>query len=86
MTIPVSTGPFRVSYTVGSHHSRRSYVFYFFLRCLKEHPANVFVVLLVFLLFKALLATLPTRFDVLGAAMIIVCLSLVAREGIEPPT
>ena len=57
-------------YTVGSHHSHRPYIFYFFLRCLKVLPANVFVVLLVFLLFNALLATLPTRFDVLGAAMI----------------
>ena len=71
---------------MGLRHSRRLYIFYFFLRCLKEQPANVFVVLLVFLLFKALLATLPTRFDVLGAAMIIVFRSLVAREGIEPPT
>ena len=40
---------------------------YFFLLCLKELPARVFVVLLLFLLLNALLATLPTLFDVLGA-------------------
>ena len=42
-------------------------IFYFLLRCLKELPASVFVVLLVFLLLNALLATLPTLLDVLGA-------------------
>ena len=41
-------------------------LFYFFLLCLKEQPARVFVVLLVFLLLNALLATLPTLFEVLG--------------------
>ena len=44
---------------------------YFLLRCLKEHPARVFVVLLVFLLFNALLATLPTLFEVLGTLAIV---------------
>ena len=57
---------------------------YFFLRCLKVLPARVFVVLLVFLLFNALLATLPTLFEVLGALAIVQ--SLVAGEGLEPPT
>jgi hypothetical protein len=37
------------------------------LRCLKAEPANVFVVLLVDLLFNALLAFFATLLDVLGA-------------------
>jgi hypothetical protein len=49
-------------------------LFYFFLLCLKELPASVFVVLLVFLLLNALLATLPTLFDVLGAFAIFLSL------------
>ena len=49
-------------------------IFYFLLRCLKELPASVFVVLLVFLLLNALLATLPTLLDVLGAFAILISL------------
>lgn len=98
MTIPASTGPFWILYTVGLHHSRHLLslrpesnrviqitnlahrlqclrgLFYFFLRCLKELPARVFVVLLLFLLLNALLATLPTLFDVLGAFAIFLSL------------
>jgi hypothetical protein len=49
-------------------------IFYFLLLCLKELPASVFVVLLVFLLLNALLATLPTLLDVLGAFAILISL------------
>ena len=41
-------------------------IFYFLLRCLKAEPARVFVVLLDFLLFKALLALFATLLDVLA--------------------
>ena len=44
---------------------------YFVLRCLNAEPARVFVVLLVFLLLKALLAFFATLFDVLGALAIV---------------
>ncbi len=44
---------------------------YFLLRCLKADPARVFVVLLVLLLLKALLAFFATLFDVLGALAIV---------------
>lgn len=56
---------------------------YFFLRCLKVLPARVFVVLLVFLLFNALLATLPTFFEVLGALAIVQSFS--CERGIRTP-
>jgi hypothetical protein len=45
-------------------------IFYFLLRCLKAEPARVFVVLLDFLLLKALLAFFATLLDVLGALAI----------------
>jgi hypothetical protein len=44
-----------------------------FLRCLKEQPANVLVILLVLPLLNALLAVLATLFEVL--AIVFMCLT-----------
>ena len=46
-------------------------IYYFLLLCLKAEPARVFVVLLDFLLLKALLAFFATLLDVLGALAIV---------------
>ena len=52
---------------------------YFLLRCLNADPANVFVVELVFLLLKALLAFFATLFEVLGALAIVQSFILLQR-------
>ena len=54
---------------------------YFLLRCLSAEPASVFVVLLVFLLLKALLAFLATLLDVLGAFAIVKSFSCCAWKS-----